>query len=499
MNIKDTELSIQGDYESRLEHARKLEVLGIDPFPAKPFRATHTSQELISQYSLLEGSQVSIAGRLQSKREHGKIIFGHVEDRAGQIQIVMNQRILDGQFPIIKDLYDTGDFVGAKGELKATNRGEISIWAKEMTMLTKALRGAPRKIADAEIMQRQRYLHTLVDPDARDRFRIRSKIVQSMRDYFIDSLGALEVETPVLDTTYGGALAKPFITNHNALDTEMYLRISNELYLKRMTVGGFSEGVFEFSRDFRNEGMDRTHNPEFTQVELYMPFWDYNNMMDMTEDLMSGIARQLHGTTEVPYRMPMGDGKEKEVGIDYKTPWRRVSIYEGIREMLGIDPSNISDSRLRTIAHQYEIDTYTRGDVLVELFEKVWEKDLIQPTFVMDYPADTSALTKRHRTNPDLTERFEIFVAGMEVGNSYSELNDPRDQRTRFETEKLKREHGDKEAMPFDEDFILAMEYGMPQQAGIGISIDRWTMLLTDTNHIRHVIYFPPVRPKQIS
>ena len=484
------------DYESRVEHARKLEELGVDIYPAEPFKVTHLSKDLIENYDALEGSTVAIAGRMVNKRHHGKIIFGQVEDKKGEIQIVANSRLIPEQFPVIKELYDAGDFVGVLGELRKTQRGEISVWANEMTMLAKTLRETPWKITDVEVMQRQRYLQTLSDPEVRQRFRTRSGIVQSMREYFINNLGALEVETPVLDTTYGGAQARPFETQHNALDTKMFMRISNELYLKRMTLS-YLEGVFEFSRDFRNEGMDRTHNPEFTQVELYMPFWDYNNMMDMTEDLMSGIAQKIHGTTKVPYMIPLLDGGEQEVEVDYRTPWKRLSVYDGIRERLNIDPETISDERLRTIGHQYGIDTNNRGDMLLKLFEELWEKDLIQPTFVKDYPTDTSALTKKHRSSPGLTERFEIFAAGMEVGNSYTELNDPRDQRKRFETEMLKKSQGDKETMPFDEDFILAQEYGMPQQAGIGISIDRWTMLLTNTNHIRHVLYFPPVRPKQ--
>lgn len=491
MAIQESGIS---DYELRLAHTRALEQHGVDPFPSKPFGITHQIGQLHSGYEGLQGSLVSTAGRLVDTRDHGRLIFGDVEDATGKIQTVMVNNRLGEMFPLVKDYFDKGDFIGIQGSLQKTRTGEVSIWAAEVTMLAKALRGAPDKVVDAETMQRQRYLHTLVDLTVRERFRTRSRIVQRMRDYFINRLGCLEVETPVLDTTYGGASAKPFTTHHNALGTDLFLRISNELYLKRMTLS-YLEGVFEFSRDFRNEGMDRTHNPEFTQVELYRPFWDYNMMMDMTEDMMEGIVMGIHGSTQAPYSLPKNDGKDEEVVIDYKKPWRRLTIYDGLRERLGIEPTTISDSALRSIAHEYGVDENTRGEVLFKLFDRVWEQDLIQPTFVTDYPAETSSLAKRHRADPGLTERFELFVGGMETANAYTELNDPRDQRERFELEKRKRTLGDKEAMQFDGDFILAQEYGMPQQSGIGISIDRWTMLLTNTNHIRQVIYFPTLRP----
>lgn len=483
------------DYQQRLQHSLNLESAGVDPYPAEPIRRTRTACELVKCFEELQGSHVHIAGRMISRRDHGKLIFADIEDHTGKIQAVVNAKNVGDVFQLIKQNFDEGDFVGVSGALEKTRTGEISVWADQMTMLTKALRAAPLKITDAEIMQRQRYLHTLVDMESRQRFRTRSKIVQMMREYFINKLGCLEVETPILDTTYGGASAKPFITHHNALDTDMYLRISNELYLKRMTLS-YLEGVFEFSRDFRNEGMDRTHNPEFTQVEVYKPFWDYNDMMDMAEDLMEGIVKSIHGATEVAYKIPTSEGSDREVVINYAKPWRRLSIYDGLRNKLDIDASTITDSALRSIAHEYGIDTYTRGEMILGLFEEVCEADLVQPTFVKDFPAETSALTKRHRVDPDLTERFEMYAAGMETMNCYTELNDPRDQRKRFELELKKREMGDKEAMPFDEDFILALEYGMPQQAGIGISIDRWTMLLTGANHIRQVIYFPTLRPR---
>jgi lysyl-tRNA synthetase, class II len=487
--------SDSSEYALRLSHIAGLERHGIDPYPADPYRASHQASQLLSDFDTLNGNNVSIAGRMVSRRDHGKLIFTHVEDASGKIQAAIAQNRAGDAFPLVKQYYDIGDFVGIQGTLGTTKTGEISVWAQDVAMLAKSLRAAPLKISDAEIMQRQRYLHTLVDPEARARFRTRSQIVQHMRDYFIGRLGSLEVETPILDTTYGGAQAKPFETYHNALGTKMFMRISNELYLKRMTLS-YLEGVFEFSRDFRNEGMDRTHNPEFTQVEFYKPFWDYQDMMDMVEDMMSGIAQKIHGTTEVPYKMAVGNGEDKEVVINYAKPWKRLSIYDGLRDKLGIEPAAISDSKLRSIAHEYGVDEYTRGDTMLKLFEELWESSLIQPTFVRDYPDDTSALTKRHRVHPELTERFEMYAGGIETMNCYTELNDPRDQRKRFELEQEKREKGhDTEAMMFDEDYILAQEYGMPQQAGIGISIDRWTMLLTNVNHIRQAIYFPALRP----
>lgn len=476
------------DYLHRLAQAQALEQAGINPYPAEPPRITHLTAELIADYEILRGSLVSIAGRMFPKRVHGGVSFAHIDDGRGIVQAVFTKNRLQDGYNLVRNNFEEGDFIGVSGILERTQAGEISVWADKATMLSKALRFPPIEVTSAETQQRQRYLHTLVDADTRQRFRIRSQIVQSIREYFIGRMGCLEVETPILDSTYGGAEARPFTTHHRALDTDFYLRIANELYLKRYTVGGYYEGVFEFSRDFRNEGMDRTHNPEFTQVELYKPFWDYNNMMDMAEDLMVGIVEKIKGTTKLPF----GDQ-----AVDYSKPWRRLTIYDGLRQKLGIEPTTISDSELTRLTRDYGVeDAQTRGDMMLKLFETLWEKELIQPTFVMDYPTDTSALTKRHRSDPNLTERFELFVAGMETMNCYTELNDPRDQRRRFETEKAKKDAGDQETMPFDEDFILAQEYGMPQQAGIGISIDRWTMLITNTTHIRQAIYFPTLRPK---
>ncbi|MDP3724341.1 MAG: lysine--tRNA ligase [bacterium] len=476
------------DYQARLARAVLLEQAGINPYPAEAPTITHLTSQLLKEFVSLEGQTVSIAGRMVSKRVHGGITFGHVEDQSGQIQSVFAQsRLGKDHYTLIRDAFDPGDFVGVTGVLGKTNTGEVSVFAKETHMLTKALRQPPEQVQDAEVQQRQRYLHTLVERKARERFVVRSQIVQYMREYFLNTLGCLEVETPILDSTYGGALARPFVTHHQALGTDFFLRIANELYLKRMTVGGYYGGVFEFARDFRNEGMDRTHNPEFTQLELYKPFWDYKRMMEMAENLMSSIVGRIHGTMKIQY------GSHT---IDFTPPWRRLSIYDGIREKLDIEPTTISEETLRRFAHEYDVEFTNRGETLLKLFEKLWEEELIQPTFICDYPAETSSLAKRHRDDPTLTERFELFVGGMETMNAYSELNDPRDQRQRFEHEQQKRLAGDRETMEFDEDFILSQEYGMPLQAGIGIGIDRWVMLLTNTTHIRQVIYFPTLRPK---
>lgn len=475
------------DHLYRLDSTTALESAGINPYPAEPPKITHLSAQLQAEFDALRGAEVGIAGRMVSKRVHGRITFTHIEDQAGRIQAVIAQNRIP-TYGLVRDHFNVGDFIGVTGSLDRTKTGEISVWAEAITMLTKALRAPTGRIGSAEVQQRQRYLHTLTDEEARGRFRIRSKMIQMMRDYFTNRLGCLEVETPVLDSTYGGASARPFTTHHNALDTDFFLRISNELYLKRMTVGGFYEGVFEFSRNFRNEGMDKSHNPEFTLLELYKPFWDYHMMMDMAEDLMTGIVQGIHGRLQLPFGNHL---------IDFSRPWRRLSIYDGLRQKLGIEPTDIADDVLTSIGHDYGVVGNTRGEVMVKLFDGLWQDELINPTFVLDYPAETSSLTKRHRNYPNLTERFELYVAGMETMNCYSELNDPRDQRDRFELEVKKRKLGDQEAMQFDEDFITAQEYGMPLQAGIGIGIDRWAMLLTNTDHIRQVIYFPMLRPRR--
>lgn len=472
-------------YDVRLAHAQKLEERGINLFPAEPPKVSHLSDELIARFAELEGKEVCIAGRVDGERVHGKLLFYDLVDAKGKMQVAVSARVV-GQdyFDLVVENFDEGDFLEIQGKLGKTRTGEVTVLAEKVRMLTKSLRPQPDAI-DKQTEQRQRYLDLRLHPESRERFIIRSRLVEGMRQRFL-KMGCMEVETAVLSNQYGGAEARPFKTFHNSVGHDVYLRISNELELKRLT-NAYQGGVFEFSKDFRNEGMDAIHNPEFTQVELYKPYVDYVWMMDMAEKLISDLAQEILGTTKV-----MFNGHN----IDLQTPWRRFTIYDGLRESLGIEPKTISNSRLSKIADKYGLTGHTKGELLLKLFGQVVEPTLIQPTFVLDYPDDTSALTKRHRVDPELTERFECVVAGMEVMNCYTELNDPRDQRKRFENEKKKRERGDMEAMQFDEDFLLFQEYGMPQQGGIGISIDRWTMLLTNTQRIRDAILFPLLKPK---
>lgn len=475
--------------ETRIQHLNKLEAAGINPYPGEPPRITHSNIEVHDRFDQLEGSEVSVVGRIVAKRDHGRTIFVDIEDNLAKLQVNLQKNgPEDKAFDLIASTYDTGDFVGATGDVFKTRTGEVTVRAKELSMLAKALLPPPSirfGITDPEIGRRQRYLELMTNPNARERFRMRARMVQLMREEFL-GYGFLEVETPVLDTTYGGANAKPFITRMNALDQDMYLRIANELYLKRLVCGNMGP-VFEFSRNFRNEGMDRTHNPEFTAVELYKPYSDYNWMMNMAEKVFERIAIDLHGTTQVKFG---------EHTIDFKTPWKRLTIYDGLKQAYGIDPKALTDEQVQELGKQTGVsDRYQRrGDVLLALFEKEFDNQLIQPTFVLDYPKETSPLTKQHRDSPELTERFECSIAGLEVMNCYTELNDPRDQRTRFEEQRLRRLAGDDAAMPTDEDFLTAMEYGFPPMGGIGISIDRIAMILTNTSHIRDIILFPPVK-----
>src|SRR3989344_47415 len=476
--------------EERLKQAQLLENIGIDPYPGEIPTRTHFNAEIVQNYSEHDDRSVSVVGRMTGVRTHGKRVFFDLEDESGKIQATITTNgVGNDMFAVFESGFGVSDFVGVSGRVFKTRMGEVTIDVEEFNMLAKALLSPPAKwggITDTETRSRQRYLDLMMNKEVRERFKFRSKMVQFMRQRFLD-LDCWEVETPVLDTTYGGASAKPFVTHHNALGIDLYLRISNELYLKRMLTGGF-EGVFEFSRDFRNEGMDSTHNPEFTQVELYKAYTDYKWMMDMSETLMSDIVQKLLGATKVEF-----GGMQ----IDLSTPWRRLSIYDGLREYLGIDPETISDKELFELAKKEEIEETDRGYILVELFGKYVEPRLINPTFVIDYPESTSPLTKKHRTKKGLVERFECVVVGMEVMNCYTELNDPRKQRENFEAELKRRMEGDEEAMQTDDDFIIAMEYGMPPMGGIGISIDRWAMILTNAEHIREVITFPTMKPRK--
>lgn len=474
--------------EAGLEKIKFLEERGIDPYPGEMPEITHLATDIRENFNRLEGTKVSIAGRLTGIREHGKRVFLDIQDESGKLQSTFTDESLgQDQFDIFKGGYSNGDFIFVSGDLIKTKRGEISVNTTKIKMLAKSILPPPSKwdgLKNVETRTRQRYLDLMMNQEVKDRFIFRSKMVESMRQTFL-GMGCYEVETPVLDSTYGGASARPFETHHNALDTKLFLRISNELYLKRLLVGGLG-GVFEFSRDFRNEGMDKTHNPEFTQVELYKAYTDYNYMMTMSENLISGIAQKLLGKQVIEYQ-----GKT----INLKTPWKRLSIYDGVREAYKIDPENISDKDLLNLAKKEGITETDRGYILLELFDKKVSPNLVDPTFVIDYPESTSPLTKKHRAQKGLVERFETVVAGMEVMNCYTELNDPRKQRQNFVEELNRRMAGDDQAMQTDDDFVIAMEYGMPPMGGIGISIDRWTMLLTNADHIRETILFPTMKP----
>lgn len=471
--------------EDRLKQLKYLEDRGINPYPGAIPDRDYTNDQLSTSYESLKGQSLAVVGRITAIREHGSRVFFDLEDGYGKVQATLTKDgIGEEVLEIFKRGYAPGDFIGVRGELFRTKSGEITLNSSQITMLTKSLLPPPANLKDVETRSRQRYIDLMVNREVRERFKLRSQVVEFMRQRFIE-LGCTEVETPVMDSTYGGAAARPFITRHNALDMNLFLRISNELYLKRLLVGGF-EGVFEFSRDFRNEGMDATHNPEFTQVELYKGYTDYDWMMAMSENLIADSAAKLLGRTTVQYG---------EHTINLKAPWRRLSIYDGLKQYLNIDPETISEKELLALAKKNEIKDTDPGYIFVELFDKHVSPKLIDPTFVIDYPESTSPLTKKHRVKPGLVERFECVVAGMEVMNCYTELNDPRKQRANFEEELKRKAKGDEEAMLNDDDFVVAMEYGMPPMGGIGISIDRWTMLLSNAQHIREVILFPTMKP----
>jgi len=481
----------------------KLREMGVNPYPYR-FEVTHHAQEVKDDFETLSTAQdpVSVAGRIMSIREHGKTCFAHIQDETGRIQIYVKRDVVgDREFSIFK-LLDIGDIIGVRGTPFRTRTGEITIGVESFEVLCKSLRPLPivkEKIegdkrivydpfTDKEQRYRRRYVDLIVNPEVRETFRRRTEIVRVLRS-FLDERGFLEVETPVLQPVYGGASARPFVTHHNALDIDLYLRISNELYLKRLIVGGF-ERVYEFSRNFRNEGMDRFHNPEFTLLEAYQAYADYNDIIQLTEEMIAYAAREVLGATRIVYQ-----GTE----IDLTPPWKRVRMLEVLREHLGVDVRELPDAELRELClrHGVEVDGgMGRGKMMDKLFDEVVKPRLVQPTFVLDHPVETSPLAKRHREDPELVERFEAFIAGMEIANAFSELNDPDDQRRRFEDQMRLRERGDEEAQVLDEDFIRALEYGMPPTGGLGIGIDRLVMLLTDMPSIRDVIFFPQMRPE---
>ena len=491
----------------RRESLSKLRELGINPYPADVYAKDFSSTEIAEQFDNepAKFENISFAGRMMRRRIMGKASFAELQDEQGSIQAYFNRdELCPGEdksmyLEVFKKLLDLGDIIGVKGYVFRTQTGELSIHVKELTVLSKSLNPLPMpkevdgKIYDAftdpEQRYRKRYVDLIVNPQVRETFIKRTKAVASMRN-FLTNKGYMEVETPILQAIPGGAAARPFITHHNALDIPLYLRIANELYLKRLIVGGF-EGVYEFAKDFRNEGMDRTHNPEFTQMELYVAYKDYMWMMDMTEQMLRQIAEDVNGTSAVVFG---------EHTIDFGKDFDRLTIFGAIEKYTGIDVSQMSEDELRKTAIELGADVDENmgsGKLIDEIFGEKVEHLLIQPTFIMDYPISMSPLTKVHRNNPELTERFELIVNGKEIANCYSELNDPIDQRERFEEQVKLMARGDDEAMFIDEDFLTALEYGMPPTAGIGIGIDRLVMLLTNNVSIQEVLFFPQMRPEK--
>ncbi len=488
----------------RREKLEKLRALGIEPYPAAEYTITSNSNEIKNNFE--EGKKVTIAGRLMSQRIMGKASFAEIQDSNGRIQVYVNRdEICPGDDKtlyneVFKKLMDLGDFIGIKGYLFTTQVGEISVHVEEFSILAKALKPLPLPKTDAngtthdaftdpELRYRQRYVDLVVNPHVKETFIKRTKAMTSMRNFF-NERGYIEVETPILQPIPGGASARPFISHHNALDIPLYLRIANELYLKRLIVGGF-DGVYEFAKDFRNEGMDRTHNPEFTVMEIYVAYKDYNWMMDFTEQMIERVANDVCGSTEIQ----VGDNK-----ISLKAPFKRISMRDSILEFTGFDINGKSENELRAAAKGMGIEvneTMGKGKLIDEIFGEKCEGNYIQPTFITDYPIEMSPLCKKHRENSELTERFELMINGKEVANAYSELNDPIDQRERFEEQLRLSEKGDDEAMFIDQDFLRALEYGMPPTSGMGIGIDRLVMLLTNNSSIQEVLFFPQMRPEK--
>lgn len=485
----------------RFEELNELRAKGIEPY-AYSFEVDSDSQKIKEAFKDGENLSVKIAGRLVALRRMGKASFAHLQDHKGRIQIYLKKDDIGDAYDAFK-LMDLGDILGIEGFVFKTKTGEISVHVKSLTLLSKSLRPLPvpkettdeqgnkivhDQFSDIELRYRQRYVDLLVNPQIKDVFSKRSKIISSLRN-FLDSKGYLEVETPVLQPLYGGAAARPFITHHNTLDTTLYLRIADELYLKRLIIGGFN-GVYEISKDFRNEGMDRTHNPEFTMLELYVPYKDYEWMMSFVEQMLQKICMDVFGTLEFEY-----DGKK----INFASPWKRITMVEAVKAKLGVDILTAAAEDLKAAARnqKLEIKNWDNKPKLIdEIFSEGIQPSLIQPTFVTDYPVELSPLAKGHRSKPGLVERFETYVGGRELCNAFSELNDPVDQKKRFEEQAKMKAEGDEEAHEIDNDFIRALEYGMPPTAGIGIGIDRLVMLLTNQASIRDVIFFPQMKPE---
>jgi lysyl-tRNA synthetase class 2 len=486
----------------RREELHELQVLGINPYPYE-FPRTDFSSDIIASFTNDAPQHgVMIAGRIISLRKMGKASFCHILDSHGKIQVYLKRDELVEKYDAFR-LLDIGDIIGVKGYVFKTKTGEISIHAQDFELLAKSLRPLPvvketldengnvlryDALRDKELRYRQRYVDLIVNPEVRFVFEKRARIIKTIRS-FLDNLGFLEVETPILQPLYGGAFARPFITHHNALDIELYLRIADELYLKRLLVGGF-DGVYEISKDFRNEGMDRSHNPEFTMMEVYVAYKDYKWMMEMVEQMFAAIAEKLIGAMQWEI-----DSKQ----ISFQSPWRRWTMFESIEHFTGKNLRGKTEHALRSIANELHIGigaSDSSGTIIDNIFSEKVQPHLIQPTFIMDYPVEMSPLAKRHRNEEGLVERFELFINGQEVCNAFSELNDPLDQRKRFEEQMLQRDRGDAEAQVLDEDFLRAMEYGMPPATGLGVGIDRLTMLFTNQHSIRDVILFPQMKPE---
>ena len=486
----------------------ELRKLGIDPYPAEKYEVTATAAQIAAEFDPQKENlqDVSIAGRIMSRRIMGSASFFELQDHTGRIQVYIRRDDICNGDPeatlynkVFKKLLDIGDIVGVKGFVFLTKTGELSVHCKELKLLSKSLRPLPivkekdgqvyDAFSDPELRYRQRYVDLIVNPQVKEVFINRTKIINTMREFF-NERGYLEVETPILQSIPGGATARPFITHHNALNIPLYLRIANELYLKRLIVGGF-DGVYEFGKDFRNEGMDRTHNPEFTVMEIYIAYKDYIWMMEFVEEMLERVACALHGNTDV-----MIEGRK----ISFARPFRRVTMTDAIREKTGFDITGKSEEELRKACDELHVETdetMGKGKLIDAIFGQYCEEDLIQPTFVTDYPIEMSPLCKRHRNNPELTERFELFVNGKELCNAYSELNDPIDQMERFQEQLRLSEKGDDEAMFIDQDFVRALEYGMPTCSGMGMGIDRLTMFMTGQSTVQDVLFFPQMRPEK--
>jgi len=499
--VENNQTDINVLIKRRYEELEELKSKGIETF-AYSFDADVYSEDIKNNFEKYENKDVKLAGRIMTIRRMGKASFAHIMDQKGRIQIYLKKDDIGDNYDAFR-LMDIGDIIGVEGYVFKTKTGEISVHLKSLKLLAKSLRPLPiakegeddqgnkviyDQFVDKELRYRQRYVDLVVNPGVKDVFIKRSKIVSSLRNY-LDSKGYLEVETPVLQPLYGGASARPFVTHHNALDIELFLRIADELYLKRLVVGGF-DGVYEISKDFRNEGMDRSHNPEFTMLELYVAYKDYNWMMELVEELFEHICKNVFGSFQFTF---------EDKTINFTRPWKRINYVEAITDKTGVDVIAASENELRSLAKNLGIEIeelFGKAKLIDEIFSQVVEPEIVQPTFVVDYPLILSPLAKKHRSKAGLVERFEGYIAGKEICNAFSELNDPVDQRKRFEDQVKMREAGDEEAQQVDEDFLRSMEYGMPPMAGLGIGIDRLVMLLTNQSSIRDVIFFPQMKPQ---